>query len=114
MTLKNCLFLLNEKNYNKNFLFFRSEFKKLNVKNNDEFINELKDTQFIFSKLFNEYCLLYEKTRINNNNLNTPQSFRESYGDNLNKKFEAPKCINFGRNKEDLMKQLQLLSENLP
>ena len=112
MTLKNCLFLLNEKNYNKNFLYFRSQFKKLNIKNNDEFINELKGSQIIFSNLFNEYSLLYEKTKINNNNLNIPQSFRESLGDNLNKKYEAFKCINIGRNKDDLMKQLQILSEN--
>lgn len=110
MTLKNCLFLLNEENYNiKNFLYFRSEFKSLNKKDNDAFIQELNSAKRIFSDLFSEYSSLYENTKIKSNDLNTPQSFREIYGDNLNRKYEAFQCFNFGRRFD---KKLQLLSEN--
>ena len=110
MTLKDCLFLLDEENYNiKNFLYFRSEFKSLNKKNNDAFIKELNGAKRIFSDLFSKYSSLYENTKIGNNNLNTPQSFREIYGDNLNRKYEAFQCFNYGRSFD---KKLQLLSEN--
>ena len=110
MTLKNCLFLLNEENYNnKNFLFFRSEYKSLNKKNNDDFIKELNEEKRIFSELFDEYGLMYERTKIENNNLNTPKSFRERSGDNLNRKYEAFQCCNFGRRFD---KKFKLLSES--
>ena len=107
MTLKDCLFLLDENNYNKNFFKFRSEFKNLVGKNNDAFWNELIEGQKIFSNLFSSYHKIYEKSKIINNDFNTPQYFRGNCGDNLIKKFEAFQCVNIGRKKENLMKKLE-------
>ena len=107
MTLKDCLFLLDENNYNKNFFKFRSEFKNLVGKNNDVFLKELNDGQKIFSNLFSKYNIIYEKIKNINNDLNTPQYFRGDCGDNLTKKFQAFQCINIGRKKENLMKKLE-------
>ena len=110
MTLKNCLFLLNEENYNiKNFLFFRSEFKSLIKKNNDDFIKELNATKRIFSDLFSKYSSLFGQDKNAYYNLNIPESFRGNFGDNLNRKCEAFQCLNFGRRFD---KKLQLSSEN--
>ena len=110
MTLKNCLFLLNEENYNiKNFLYFRSEFKSLKNKNNDNFIKELNSSKGIFSDLFGKYSSMYNNSKGKKSNLNAPQSFRETCGDNLNRKYEAFQCFNYERNFDN---KLSLLSES--
>ena len=110
MTLKNCLFLLNEENYNiKNFLYFRSEFKSLNKKNNDDFIKELNSSERIFSDLFRKYNLMYNNSKEKKSNLDAPQSFREMCSDNLNRKYEAFQCFNYERKFDE---KLSLLSES--
>ena len=110
MTLKNCLFLLIEENYNnKNFLYFRSEFKSLKKKNNDDFIKELNSSERIFSDLFRKYSSMYNNSKAKKSNLNAPQSFREMFDDNLNRKCEAFQCINYERNFDY---KLSLLSES--
>jgi len=100
MTLKECLFLLNEEIYkNTNFIKFRSDFKNLIFKNNDEFLKELNEGQKIFAGLFAKYNSIYEEKKNINNDLVSPQSFRGSCDDNLNKKFEAFECFNFKRSR---------------
>ena len=113
MSLKNCMFLLDEKNYDSNFLNFRSQFKSLTGKKNDTFIKELNDEKKIFFELFSEYNkTIYEKTKDANNNLNTLQTFRGNDGNNLNKQYEAFKCINFGRDKDILIEKAKINAEN--
>ena len=99
MSLKECLFLLNEDNYeNGNFIKFRSEFKNLVGKKSCVFIDELNNGNKIFSDLFAKYKSIYEKNKNINNDLISKRNFRGGSGDNLNKKFEAFECFNIGRN----------------
>ena len=95
MSLKECLFLLNEDNYeNGNFIKFRSEFKKLVGKKSCVFIDELNNGNKIFSDLFAKYKSIYEKNKNINNDLISKRNFRGGSGHNLNKKFEAFECFN--------------------
>ena len=97
ITLKECLFLLNEEVYKETNIFkFRSEYKNLRVKNRDEFIKELIKDQKIFNDLFSVYNSLYEKHRNIYDDLTFPKNFRENGYDNLDKKIEPFKCFNFG------------------
>ena len=99
MSLKECLFLLNEDNYeNRNFIKFRSEFKNLVGKKSCVFIDELNNGNKIFSDLFAKYKSIYEKNKNINNDLISKRNFRGGSGDNLNKKFEAFECFNIRRN----------------
>ena len=101
-TLKECLFLLDEKMYEKTNLFkFSSEFQNLNKKKNDEFLKELNNSQKIFSELFSQYYSFYETSR-DKNDLVTKKSFREISNDNLTKKFDTFECFNFRLNREAL------------
>lgn len=99
MSLKECLFLLNEDNYeNGNFIKFSSEFKNLVGKKSCVFIDELNNGNKIFSDLFAKYKSIYEKNKNINNDLISKRNFRGGSGHNLNKKFEAFECFNIGRN----------------
>ena len=101
-TLKECLFLLDEKIYEKTNLFkFSSEYQNLNKKENDDFLKELNNTQKIFSGLFSQYYSFYETSR-DKNDLVTKKSFREISNDNLTKKFDTFECFNFRLNREAL------------
>jgi hypothetical protein len=101
-TLKECLFLLDEKMYEKTNLFkFSSEFQNLNKKKNNEFLKELNNSQKIFSELFSQYYSFYETSR-DKNDLVTKKSFREISNDNLTKKFDTFECFNFRLNREAL------------
>ena len=56
INLKECLFLLNEENYEKTNLFkFRTEYKNIITKENEEYIDKINDNQKIFSDLFFQY-----------------------------------------------------------
>ena len=100
MTLKECLFLLNEDNYkDTNFIKFRCEFKELVGKKNTDFLEELNKGHKIFADLFSKYNDLYNKKKSINNDLITPQSFRGNSENNLNKKFEAIECFNYKRSR---------------
>ena len=102
MTLKECLYLLNEEIYqNINFIRFRSEFKSLVGKKNDDLLKELTNGHKIFGDLFNKYNSIYEKKKNISNDLITQQNFRGSFDNNLNKKFEAFECFNFKRSRFD-------------
>lgn len=98
MTLKDCLFLLNEENYkDTNFFKFRNEYKNLIGKNNDIFLEELTKGQKIFIDLFENYNSIYNKTKDNNNDLSNQKNFRGNCGNELNKKFEAIECFHYKR-----------------
>ena len=98
ITLKECLFLLNEDNYKLTNIFkFSSEFKNLSEKNNDDFLKELIDDHKIFNDIFSKYNSLYEVNK--NNDLIILKSFRENCAENLNKKIESFKFFNFGLDK---------------
>ena len=101
-TLKECLFLLDEKMYEKTNLFkFSSEFQNLEKKKNNEFLKELNNSQKIFSELFSQYYSFYETSR-DKNDLVTKKSFREISNDNLTKKFDTFECFNFRLDREAL------------
>ena len=101
-TLKECLFLLDEKMYEKTNLFkFSSEFQNLDKKKNNEFLKELNNSQKIFSELFSQYYSFYETSR-DKNDLVTKKSFREISNDNLTKKFDTFECFNFRLDREAL------------
>ena len=96
--LKECLFLLDEENYEKTNLFkFRTKFKNIITKENDEYIEQFNEKQKIFSDLFSQYKSFYRKSK-DKNNLTSKKSFREERNDNLNKKFESFDCFNFRLN----------------
>ena len=101
-TLKECLFLLDEKMYEKTNLFkFSSEFQNLEKKKNNEFLKELNNSQKIFSELFSQYYSFYETSR-DKNDLVTKKSFRETSNDNLTKRFDTFECFNFRLDREAL------------
>ena len=102
MTLKECLFLLNEEIYkDTNFIKFRSEYKSLIGKDNDIFLKELIDGQKIFTDLFAKCYSLYEKDHNKSTDLVSQQNFRGNCDNDLNKKFEAFECFNHKRNMSD-------------
>ena len=93
MTLKECFFLLNEENYkNTNLFKFRSEFKNIPGKNNENFLKESKEGNKIFGNLFSQYYSIYEKKAIIKQDFITKKTFRENINNNLNKKYEAFEC----------------------
>jgi hypothetical protein len=95
LTLKECMFLLDEENYkNTNLFKFRSEYKNLPAKNNKQFLDKYKDGNKIFGeKLFAKYVSLYEKDVKVANDFIVPRSFRENCDNNLSKKFETFQCF---------------------
>ena len=102
MTLKECLFLLNEEMYkDTNFIKFRSEYKSLIGKDNDIFLKELIDGQKIFADLFAKFFSLYEKDHNKSTDLVSQQNFRGNCDNDLNKKFDAFECFNYKRNISD-------------
>ena len=93
MTLKECFFLLNEENYkNTNLFKFRSEFKNIPGKNNENFLKESKEGNKIFGNLFSQYYSIYEKKAIIKQDFITKKAFRENINNNLNKKYKAFEC----------------------
>ena len=105
ISLKECLFLLNEENYEKTNIFkYRLQFKKLEDKKNDDFVKELINGDKIFKDLFSLYKSFYEKNKNENENLNIKKNFRENSDENLNKKFESFQCINKKLNWHHLLK----------
>mgnify|MGYP007101902974 CR=1 FL=1 len=95
LTLKECMFLLDEENYkNTNMFKFRTEYKNLPAKNNKQFLDKYKDGNKIFGKkLFAEYVSLYESDVNVAYDFTVPQSFRENCDNNLSKKFETFQCF---------------------
>ena len=95
MTLKECLFLLNEENYkNTNLFIFRSEFKNIPGKNNESFLKELKEGNKIFGNLFGQYYSIYENNIYVKQDFIISKNFRENSNNNLTKKYETFKCYN--------------------
>ena len=95
MTLKQCLFLLDEDNYkNTNLFKFRSEFKNLNFKENKDFLASINKDKKIFANLFSQYDSLYESDGYIYNNFISLKSFRGNNGDSLNKRYESFQCFN--------------------
>lgn len=95
MTLKECLFLLNEENYKDTNLFiFRSEFKNIPGKNNESFLKELKEGNKIFGNLFGQYYSIYENNIYVKQDFIISKNFRENSNNNLTKKYETFKCYN--------------------
>ena len=87
MTLKQCLFLLNEDNYkNTNLFKFRSEFKNLNFKKNKDLLVSTNKDKKIFANLFSQFASLYESDGYNYNNFISLKGFRGNNGDSLNKR----------------------------
>ena len=99
MTLKECLYLLNEFNYiNSNIFIFRSKFKNLLIENNQEFVSNLDEKTTIFSDLIKSYKTKYQENALVRSNLNNPKSFKKYYGDNLIRKCESYTCANTENN----------------
>ena len=95
MTLKECLFLLDEENFrNTNLFKFRSEFKGIARKNNDEFLKDIKKDNKIFVNLFSQYYSIYENNKYTQKDFITSKTFRENRNNNFVKKFEAFSCKN--------------------
>ena len=95
MTLKQCLFLLNEDNYkNTNLFKFRSEFKNLKFKENKEFLASIIIDKKIFANLISQYASLYESDGYIYNNFISLKNFRGNNGDSLNKRYESFQCFN--------------------
>ena len=94
--------ILDEEIYKKiNFIKFRSNFKALIGKNNDDFLKELNNGKKIFSDLFSKYNAIYIKKNKTSNDFVHSQNFRGGWDDNLNKKIEAFECFNFKRSRFD-------------
>ena len=96
MTIKECLFLLNEDNYkNTNIFKFRSEFKSILEKNNNNFLTDLKNGNKIFSNLFSQYFSIYEKNKFTQQDFISSKTFRENSSNNtLIKKYGSFQCFN--------------------
>ena len=95
MTLKECFFLLNEENYkNTNIFKFRSEFKSIKGKNNQDFLKDLKSGNKIFGKLFSQYYSIYDNNKYTKKDFITSKTFRENFSNNLVKRFESFVCKN--------------------
>ena len=96
MTIKECLFLLNEDNYkNTNIFKFRSEFKSILEKNNNNFLTDLKNGNKIFSNLFSQYFSIYEKNKFTQQDYISSKTFRENSSNNtLIKKYGSFQCFN--------------------
>ncbi len=95
MTLKECLFLLNEENYKDTNIFkFRSEFKSIVGKKNKDFLEHLNEGNKIFNNLFLQYHLIYKKDEKTKIDFNIPQNFREDSNINLAKKYDSFQCFN--------------------
>ena len=95
MTLKECLFLLDEENFrNTNLFKFRSEFKGIARKNNDEFLKDIKKDNKIFVNLFSQYYSIYENNKYTQKDFITSKTFRENRNNNFIKKYEAFSCKN--------------------
>ena len=95
INLKECLFLLNEKNYKITNIFkYRSEFINLKDKQNDIFLSELIRDDKIFKNLFSRYISFYNKNKNGNHNLNIYKNFVENSNINLNRKYESFECVN--------------------
>ena len=104
ITIKECLFLLDEEVYKKTNIFkFRFKCNNVFIKNNDEFINELVDGKKIFNDIFSEYKYIYIENKNNNNCLISLKSFRDNCEENLNKKFEPFQCFNFSLDRRFLL-----------
>ena len=94
MTLKECFFLLNEENYkNTNLFKFRSEFKNIPAKNNENFLKESKEGNKIFGNLFSQYYSIYEKRRIIQQDFITKKTFRGNSSNNLKKSMKHLNAI---------------------
>ena len=95
MTLKECLFLLDEENYkNTNLFKFRSEFKSISRKNNEAFLKDLKTGNKIFKNLFSQYYSIYGINKYVKQDFITPKTFKENNNNNLIKNFGSFKCYN--------------------
>ena len=67
ITLKECLFLLDEEVYqNTNIFKFRFKFNNVPIIKNDEFIKELVEGKKIFNDIFSEYKPIYTKNKYYN------------------------------------------------
>ena len=96
MTLKQCLFLLNEENYKETNLFkFRSAFKDIPNQKNADFLKELTKGNKIFKELFTKYNTLYENDNIAKNDFIAQKTFKGSCGKNFNTMFPAFQCFIF-------------------
>ena len=99
LTLKQCMFLLNEENYkNTNLFEFRMKFKNLIYAKNDEFLLQTKNESKIFGSLFSDYYEIYQEYSSQKNNFNEPKLFRKDLGDNFDKNFQSFNCF-FVKNK---------------
>ena len=95
MTLKECLFLLNEENYKETNLFkFRSAYKNILKINNKNFLYDLKNGNKIFHNLFSDFNSLYDSDSYIENDFIDRKNFRENSGENLNEKYPAFQCFN--------------------
>lgn len=95
MTLKECMFLLNEENYkNTNIFKFRSEFKSIKGINNLDFLKDLKTGNKIFGNWFSQYYSIYENNKYIKKDFITSKTFRENNDNNLVKRFESFECKN--------------------
>lgn len=95
MTFKECLFLLNEENYkNTNLFKFRTEFKNIAEKKNEEFLKDLIKGGKIFGELFSQYYTIYENSNSTKKDFITLKTFREDMNNNLVKKCKTFNCCN--------------------
>jgi len=94
ITLKQCMFLLNEENYrNNNIFYFRSKYKNSIGVKNDEYLKKNKNESTIFKELFSEYEEKYHLNTYEKNDFTSPKCFRQNLGDNLNREYESFKCV---------------------
>ena len=93
ITLKQCMFLLNEENYmNTNLFKFRTEFKKYKTIKNDEFLTRLNKKICFFGETFSKYISVYNKDGYQKNNLTSPKPFGGNFGNNLNRECHFFTC----------------------
>lgn len=106
MTLKQCMFLLNEENYKDTNLFeFRTKFKACKTTKNEDFLKNMNKKDSIFSELISKYKSIYNKVDYIKNNFTSPKTFRGNFGDNLNREMEFFTCHFVGHHELELLEE---------
>jgi hypothetical protein len=93
MSLKECLFLLNEKNYDYNNLFqFRIMYKNLFRIKDQLIINNIIEESESFKDLVKEYQKIYRENESSRIDFNEKKSFRKDNENSFNEKKEVVIC----------------------
>lgn len=95
MSLKECLFLINEKNYDENnFFIFRTMYKNLYKINDQLIIKKIVQESEFFKDIVKEYQTIYNKNELSRSVFNEKKKFRNGYENSFNEKKEVKICGN--------------------